>query len=555
MILKTSSLYCRTLFIASILLLPILLFASPSQKQCDALISKGIDAMWQKDHVRSLELLTRARDMAEANRWYKQQFLAINNIGANYYVMLDYGEALNYYLESYMLAVKRLKPINEMVVLNNIAILYSKEKNFAKAREYFLKAYVIAKENNDGLKTGLYALNLGNLENECGNLKKAREYINESLPLVKGNHDYYLLAQTGLADNDLLLGDAALALKRASALYKNVTDPGYNEIGASLLTVMIKAHRKLKNYPEAIAASQKLLNSKPNLETRQTALELLSSIYANAGNYTAALRYKDSVLAVDQRLDDVKNGRLYESSKVKFEMQNYRNRLAINEQKMAAEHRLFYFIMAGALAVIVIVILVFRNISVRHKQRKLIAERHQQEAILALEKEKNEHLLLEQQVRENETVMLKEQEKLKDEIEARNRKLSARALYLSGRNQLIEEVIASLSQVAAPGTELAVPIKKLREHLKADEEWTTFTTHFEEVNQGMLNRLRAEHPALNANDLRFLSYVYMNLSTKEISHLLNITPEACRKRRERISTKMGLSADMSIFNYLTTLNS
>ncbi|PHK25095.1 hypothetical protein VF13_42640, partial [Nostoc linckia z16] len=157
MILKTSSSYCRTLYIASILLLPILLFASPSQKQCDALISKGIDAMWQKDHVRSLELLTRARDMAEANRWYKQQFLAINNIGANYYVMLDYGEALNYYLESYMLAVKRLKPINEMVVLNNIAILYSKEKNFAKAREYFLKAYVIAKENNDGLKTGLYA--------------------------------------------------------------------------------------------------------------------------------------------------------------------------------------------------------------------------------------------------------------------------------------------------------------------------------------------------------------------------------------------------------------
>ncbi len=512
--------------------------------------------MWRKDHVRSLELLTEARNIAEQNRWYKQQFLAINNIGANYYVMLDYGEALSYYLESYTLAVKKLEPVNEMVVLNNIAILYSKEKNFAKAREYFTKAYSIAKESKDNLKTGLYALNLGALENECGNAARARAYINESLPLVKENPDFYLLAQTGLADNDLLSGNAALALKRASALYSEVKDPGYNEVGSSLLFVMIKAYRQLHDYSQGIATVRQLLDSKPNLETRQTALELLSSLYADSGRYKEAIRYKDSVLAVDQRLDELKNGRLYESSKVKFEMQNFRNRLIANEQKLASERRLFYFLLAGALAVIVIVILVFRNISVRHRQRKLLAERNQQLAELALEREKNEHLMLERQVREKEQEMLAEQEKLKDEIEARNRKLSARALYLSGRNELIEEVVASLSTVMIPGnTTVSAHIKKLRDHLKADDEWNTFMTHFEEVNHGMLNKLKTRHPELNANDLRFLSYVYMNLSIKEISGLLNITPEACRKRKERIGSKLNLPQDVTLFNYLSVLNS
>jgi tetratricopeptide (TPR) repeat protein len=119
--------------------------AAQTKAKCDSLIRGGIDAMWKKDYAHSIELLTEARTMAVKNHWPKQEFLAINNLGANYYAMLDYGEALNHYLESYTLAVKKLKPVNEMVVLNNIAILYSKEKNHEKAHEYFTKAYEIAK--------------------------------------------------------------------------------------------------------------------------------------------------------------------------------------------------------------------------------------------------------------------------------------------------------------------------------------------------------------------------------------------------------------------------
>jgi tetratricopeptide (TPR) repeat protein len=135
--------------------------AANTVAHCDSLIKKGIDAMWEKQHGRSIELLTQAKILAERNNWYEQLFLANNNLGANYYAMLDYGEALNYYLESYTIAVKELKPKHEMVVLNNIAIVYSKEKNYDKAKEYFQKAYDIAKENKDRIKIGLYAMKPG----------------------------------------------------------------------------------------------------------------------------------------------------------------------------------------------------------------------------------------------------------------------------------------------------------------------------------------------------------------------------------------------------------
>ena len=521
--------------------------------QCDTLIKQGIDAMWKKDHVKSLELLTRARDMAKKNRWYKQQFLAINNIGANYYTMLDYGEAINYYLESYNIAVKHLEPKFEMVVLNNIAILFSKEKNFDKAREYFKKAYDIARENKDWVKVGLYSMNLGNVANETNKPEEARKYIQEAIPLLKAQPEMLVLAEVALAENELLMGNARQAREKAEHIYRTTSDLNFNDIGLSVTMVIIKAYIKEQNYKAAVSTAAKVLRENPNPEAKRSIYELLSEAYYKSKDYAKALAYKDSVIVTDRELNEIKNSLAFDKAKVQFEIQDYKNQIARNDEKRAAERRLYLYSALGIVAVLVIIILILRNISVRHKQRKLIAERNQQMTALELEKEKNDHLLLEQQIRERETKLLLEQERLKNEIEVRNRKLSAKALYLSGRNQLIEEILQSLSRVPelAEDKTLANHIKTLKSHLKTDDEWDSFITHFEEVNHGVLSRLKAIHPTLTANDMRFIAYIYMNLSTKEIASMLNITPEACRKRKERLADKLGLPENLALYDYLS----
>jgi DNA-binding NarL/FixJ family response regulator len=45
----------------------------------------------------------------------------------------------------------------------------------------------------------------------------------------------------------------------------------------------------------------------------------------------------------------------------------------------------------------------------------------------------------------------------------------------------------------------------------------------------------------------------MNLSTKEIASMLNITLEACRKRKERIAAKLELHDSMPLYDYLSTI--
>lgn len=522
---------------------------------CDSLIASGVNALNKNEYIKSLELLTRARTLSEKNRWHKQTFLAINNIGANYYRLLEYGEALNYYIEAYSIALKELDPKHEMIVLNNIAILYSKENNFEKAQEYFKKAYDIAKQNNDNVKIGLYAMNLGNLANEQEDSKLARTYFNEALPLLTEQQHFYILAKVGIIHCDLNEGKATKARQDALQLMENTKDLSFNEVDISLITIIAKSYIKDNLLSEATIYANLLLQKNPNIETKITAFELLSKINFKKKLYDLAFEFKDSIIASKSKLNEIKNGKLYETSKVKFEIQNYQNQIKLNEAKLSNERKIFYSIIAIIIIVVAFIVWILRNLSVKHKQKKLIAERNEQILSLELEKEKNELLLLEKQLDEQKAIALLEQERLKNEVEQKNRKLSAKALYLSGRNQMIEEVLSELSELPQVSKEalLVNHIQTLKTHLQTDNEWDNFITHFEEVNQNFLNKLKTKHPNLIANDIRFLSYIYMNLSTKEISSMLNIAPESCRKRKERISAKMEIPDNISLYDYLATL--
>lgn len=524
-------------------------------KHCDSLIEKAIDAMWKKDHVKSLELLTQAKNLAQKNRWYKQLFLATNNIGVNYYSILDYGEALNYYLESYTIAVKNLDQKYEMIVLNNIAILYSKEKNYEKANEYFQKAYDIAKENKDTLKIGLYAMNLGNVANETENLRKARAYFNESITNLSSEPNLLILTKIGLAENDLLQGNSKQARLSAEEILKTSKNLEFNDIGISLLLILAKSHLEENNLELAKNYAEKIFQKKPDLENKIAVFRLLSDIYYAKKSYDLALTAKDSIIETEKKLNGIKNGKVFENSRVKFEIENYKKEIELRESKIEEERLMFYSIIGIIFSIVLFVIFTLRNLSIKHKQRKLIAERNAQIVSLELEKEKSDNLLLEKMFKEKETSALLEQERLKNEIELKNRKLSAKALYLSGRNELIEETLLSLSKLPdiSKYPTLVTHIKTLKNHLKTEDEWDNFITHFEEVNQHFLNGLKERHPNLNANEIRFLSYLYMNLSTKEISSMLNITADACRKRKERITLRMELPGDTNLYNYLSSI--
>ena len=535
--------YIQTFFLLVCVFFTILIHAQ-NTAQCDSLLKKGNYALGKKDYIKSLEFFTKARYEAKKHQWDSLLYRATMGIGNNYYGLLDFGEALNYFLEAYTIGVKNSDAEEELAALTNIANLYTKQEKYPKAIEYYNKAYDIAAEKNISSRKGLPLMNIGYIYNHTNQPVKARPYILQSLPFLKGT-EHYLSANILLIENNLLLGSAQTARQQALSLYSNTTDADKQDLDIFAYLIVAKSYFAEKNYPDAIRYANKIFEKHPNLDLdlKRDIFELLTKIYQQSNLFDKALQYKDSVITADRKLDEIRNGSLFYNNSVKFEVQNYKNQIVANEQKVAGERKIFYFAIAFIFGLVIIILLILR-------QKQIVAEAKQNASELNLEKQKNNNLLLEKKV----TDALLEQEQLKNEIEIKNRKLSAKALYLSDRNNLIEEIVTYLSskpQLANDPT-LSNHIRSLKANLRTDNEWDNFITHFEEVNHGFLHRLKTQHPSLSANDIRFIAYIYMNLSIKEISSILNITIIACKKRKERLCAKMDVPKDVDLYEYISS---
>ena len=185
---------------------------------------------------------------------------------------------------------------------------------------------------------------------------------------------------------------------------------------------------------------------------------------------------------------------------------------------------------------------------------------------LILQKEKYENeqkrLLyiheLERSKSESELIALRN-EKLGDEINFKNSEVASSAMHLVKKGELLAKIKSDLTQVmkgienpqAAAG--LKKMIKTLSEDDNMDKEWENFSKHFDKVHGDFVTGLKEKHPAITGNELKLCAYLRMNLSTKEIAQLMNISVRGVEISRYRLRKKLGISSEVNLFDYLLKL--
>lgn len=525
----THRVFNRLILLFFFSVLPLFLYAQ-TEEECQEITLAGLEKAKEEKYSEALELLTQSRAVAEKNKWAEQKIIAINAMGITYNLMLEYGEALNYHLEAYKLALKEKDPKYKLLVLSNIGSVYVKQKKYKEAEEYFKEIYTIYKDTKHSRNLGTVCTNLGTILNQTNRLDEAKRYLEEALVYVKGDSEKLKAVYIELVENELLRGNTIEARIQAEAYYEKYKNEREYINPTTFLLIAAKAYFQEQDLDKTIGTCQKILDNKPDLEDKLETFKILSESYHKNDQHEKAFVYKDSVQKVEYKLADLKNSRLYENSIVKLQVENYKNEISLKDEKLKSERKVYFSIIIAILAIVTTVILILR-------QKKLTIQRN--------------NLVLEKQIREKDM----EQEQLQKEIELRNRKLSAKALYLSDRNNLIDNMILSIADnpELSKDVNLAAQIKTLKSYLKSDNEWETFISHFEQVNPGFLNRLKKLHPTLTSNDMRYIAYTYMNLTAKEISNLLNITIHASKKRKERICIKMNLPEDVSLYAYLSAV--
>ncbi len=150
------------------------------------------------------------------------------------------------------------------------------------------------------------------------------------------------------------------------------------------------------------------------------------------------------------------------------------------------------------------------------------------------------------------------QHQLQQELAFKNRELTTHALHLGQKSELLEEVkqrIDDLSPVMNPGNR--VEMKQLKQMIRGDRflenDWNSFTQHFEQVHHDFGHKLQSMANALTPNELRLAMMLKMNLSTKEIASITNISPEGVKKARYRLRKKLNLPTEENIQEFILQL--
>ena len=152
----------------------------------------------------------------------------------------------------------------------------------------------------------------------------------------------------------------------------------------------------------------------------------------------------------------------------------------------------------------------------------------------------------------NQKLMRFKNDKLREDIEAKNRELGMSTMNLIKKNEFLNSLKKELTSVE-DGKALKHVIKIIDKNINNTDDWNLFQEAFNNADKDFLKKIKQLHPSLTANDLRLCAYLRLNLSSKEIAPLLNISPRSVEVKRYRLRKKMELAHETSLTNYILEL--
>ena len=143
-------------------------------------------------------------------------------------------------------------------------------------------------------------------------------------------------------------------------------------------------------------------------------------------------------------------------------------------------------------------------------------------------------------------------EALNVEIDARNRELATSTMNVVQKNELLMDIRTRLEQVTKL-QDLPAVLARIDKSITSKKDQKAFEDAMEYTDQEFLKRIKSAYPKLTSGDLRLCLYLRLNLSSKEIAPLLNISPRSVEIKRYRLRKKLELTRDQHIHDVLTTM--
>jgi tetratricopeptide (TPR) repeat protein len=499
-------------------------------------------------HNRALKLSVQMHDTAEIAT-------NLSNLGINYKMTGQYEKAIDHFLETLRFDKLAGNLADMSITYNSIGMVYLAWEKYDKALEFLELALEHDKASGDEAKISIRLSNLSKVYLAMQSYEESIMLLEQALEIDRhlGNQAKVAIRLQGLGLASQAMGHKAKALKYFEEALQIFTSYGLEYKRSGLLIQIGDLYLDMGDEPvaestflEGLALAQ-ALHLRPE---EMAASRSLYRLYKSQKRMDQALDFLENLTALKDSAFSEQSARLINEFEVKYETEKKEkeNQLLLAENRLRKQNQYF-----SILAIVILLLLsgsffwafILKRKSLLQSQALFEKEREVSQLKLESVEDRNKHL--------RETLFAEEEiKKLQiKNLERQKQELTTATMLIANKNEVFEKLRALAEQIKENGSQEWLSIAKemvaeIDRQTDFSEQWEQFKIHFESIHRSFFKNLRNVNGCLTQNDIQLCAYIKLNLSTKEISRLMNITPESVNTHRYRLRKKMKLPAEQTL---------
>ena len=174
------------------------------------------------------------------------------------------------------------------------------------------------------------------------------------------------------------------------------------------------------------------------------------------------------------------------------------------------------------------------------------------------------YLEKESKIKQKQYELAKEIERLKNDklqikILAKDKELVSNSLQVVKKNKVLNGIIHKLKEIDNDALDESTKFqvsklnKSIVKEVNTDKSWKDLEKHIKNVHFEFLKRLKEKYPTISPRELDLSTYLLMNMSTKEIAEIMNISTGGVELARYRLRKKLGLNKKENLIGFLMSI--
>lgn len=167
--------------------------------------------------------------------------------------------------------------------------------------------------------------------------------------------------------------------------------------------------------------------------------------------------------------------------------------------------------------------------------------------------------LMESELKDKQLKLVElEKNKLQEDIQYKTMDLTNFGIEITKNRAFIQSLQTKLikikSLIKSDSNDFDEILKSIKSRLIINKDLNYFNGNVKKINHAFYSKLKESYPSLTTNEMHLASLLRLNLNTKEIAIIKNVSPNSVKVLRYRLRKKMGIKTSINLSEFLNSIN-